>query len=100
MAQILKIFFLRVLFFCNPVTFLDNKFSLPVGFTETIEILKLIISTDKTDDFLITQKPIELGQIINFESRSNETRDIEIEESPKRIIENDWFTKTIKIVVK
>jgi len=82
------------------VAMLDNKFSLPEGFTETLEILKFIISTDKIDDFLITQKAINLGEIVDFSTSQNvSTRDIDIEEPTKRKIENDWFTKIMKIRV-
>lgn len=82
------------------VAMLDNKFSLPEGFTETLEILKFIISTDKTDDFLVTQKAINLGEIVDFStSQISSNRDIDIEEPPKRKIENDWFCKIMKIRV-
>lgn len=60
---------------------------------ESTDIFKLIVSTEKVDDFLLVQKPIKLGQILP------PTRDLfgDDDEEEREKITNDWFTKTIRV---
>jgi len=85
----------------NAVVMLNNKFSLPDAMDETLELLKFVASTDKVDDFLLTQKAIELGKIADFSHTTQATtqRDIEFEDPNEHPILNDWFCKLIKIRV-
>ncbi len=59
---------------------------------ESVEIFKLIVSTEKIDDFLLTQEDLELGQI------HSDTRGASVVRNRKKLTqENDWFTKTIRV---
>jgi pimeloyl-ACP methyl ester carboxylesterase len=70
-----------------------NAFGLPKEVNESTDTFKLIVSDKKVDDFLLEQVDLELGKIIS----SDEERDIVGEEEEQEKIQNDWFTKTIRI---
>ncbi len=60
---------------------------------QALENFKLIVSTEKVDDFLLTQEPLELGKTMPS------TRGFGTPRATAKY-ENDWFTKalTVKIV--
>lgn len=61
---------------------------------DAIHTFKLIVSTEKVDDFLLLQEPIELGEIV--EPRS--TRGVSFGPSRKKIVhKNEWFTKDLHL---
>jgi len=61
---------------------------------ESIENFKLIVSTEKVDDFLLGQDDIELGRF------ATGTRAIgSIKSMSKMVHQNEWFTKTCVIKV-
>lgn len=69
---------------------------------EAVDVFKLIVSTEKVDDFLLLQEDLKLGDIRSFRGerahkkvKPKDFYDSATEE--KLIIKDDWFTKTITI---
>ena len=62
-----------------------------------IHTFKLIVSTEKVDDFLIGQDPLELGKI--FDPRGlRGTKGLTVGPKRKKLIhENEWFTKDLHV---
>lgn len=56
------------------------------------ENFKLIVSTEKVDDFLLTQEALELGKVLSA------TRGFSPAKTVKKY-ENDWFTKSLRIKI-
>jgi Caspase domain/Lecithin:cholesterol acyltransferase len=72
----------------------DDYFYLKDAVNESIENFKLIVSTEKVDDFLLAQKDLELGKM------AAGTRSIGcVEPRDKMIHQNEWFTKNCRIKV-
>lgn len=64
----------------------------------TTDTYKLIVSTDRTDSFLLEQEGVELGKIVDFIASG--TRSLEFEGSTEKSIpKEDWFTKTLEITL-
>ncbi len=61
---------------------------------ESLENFKLIVSTERVDDFLLSQDDLELGKIISS-FRAVGT----IKPMKKLVHENEWFTKSIRVKV-
>ncbi|MEO8360538.1 MAG: caspase family protein [Vicinamibacteria bacterium] len=67
-------------------------FFLEKGQTETVEKFKLIVSTEKVDDFLIAQPTLT-----DFLEARRATRDISLSSAPmKGVLVNEWFTKDFR----
>jgi hypothetical protein len=63
---------------------------------EATHILKLIVSTERIDDFLLGQEPVEIGKV-HHGTRS--PKGISFGDPRKKLIhQNEWFTKTIRVV--
>jgi len=55
----------------------------------------LIVSTERIDDFLLVQEPIEIGKI---EPRTKGARGVSFGQPRKKLVhQNEWFTKTIRV---
>jgi pimeloyl-ACP methyl ester carboxylesterase len=73
----------------NDYFYLDKE-----DLNESIENFKLIVSTEKVDDFLLSQEDLELDKIISG------TRAIGSVKPMKKLThENEWFTKHIRVKV-
>ena len=76
----------------------EFQLGLDGGVDEAVYILKLIVSTEKVDDFLLTRDPIELGKIVSFRSgEKSVTRGMQFGARKKIVHQNEWFTKDITI---
>lgn len=80
----------------------DDKFYLPDEVDETEDRFMLIASTERMDDFLLTQEGLEAGEIKVFNGTRGKKdiapRDIGSIGSRKKLkITNDWFTKTLTV---
>ncbi|MFM7072278.1 MAG: caspase family protein, partial [Planctomycetota bacterium] len=64
---------------------------------EAIHTFKLIVSTEKVDDFLLGQEPLELGRI--FDPRTTRsTRGLTFGPPRKKLVhENEWFTRDLHV---
>ena len=61
---------------------------------ESIENFKLIVSTEKVDDFLLSQDDLEMGKI------ASSTRAIgSVKPMNKMVHQNEWFTKNCRVKV-
>ena len=62
---------------------------------EAIHTFKLIVSTEKVDDFLLGQEPLEIGRI--FDPRATRsTKGLTFGPPRKKLVhENEWFTKDL-----
>ncbi|UCH94967.1 MAG: caspase family protein [Candidatus Aminicenantes bacterium] len=80
----------------GPITLLgeenDRCFMLPEGIDESVDTFKLIVSTERVDDFLLLQEDIKLGMILEL----HQDRDLAWTGKSTKV-ENDWFTKTITV---
>lgn len=56
------------------------------------ENFKLIVSTEKVDDFLLTQEALELGKILSAVRGFSPAKTV-------KKYENDWFTKSLQIKI-
>jgi pimeloyl-ACP methyl ester carboxylesterase len=57
---------------------------------ESVEHLKLIVSTEKVDDFLLSQEELELGRMLSATRGFGAARAI-------RKYDNDWFTRSMSV---
>lgn len=66
---------------------------------EATHIFKLIVSTERIDDFLLTQDALEIGKIFRvIRGEEMGARGGTFGESGKKLIhQNEWFTKTIRV---
>jgi pimeloyl-ACP methyl ester carboxylesterase len=71
----------------------DDYFYLPDTAKEAIDKFKLIVSTEKIDDFLLAQDPLELGGKASGRRAIGSVKPIE-----KKFL-NEWFTKDLRIKV-
>ncbi len=64
---------------------------------ESTHSFKLIVSTEKVDDFLLGQDPIEIGYIFD-QSQLRGTKGLTFGPPKKKLIhENEWFTKDVHV---
>lgn len=71
-----------------------DYFYLEDGVNESIENFKLIVSTEKVDDFLLSQDEVAIGKM------ASGTRAIgSVKPMTKLVRENEWFTKSVRIKV-
>ncbi|MCP5051723.1 MAG: hypothetical protein GY940_31445 [bacterium] len=71
---------------------MDAGLMLPEGIDRSVDTFKLIVSTDRVDDFLLPQEEIILGMTLELYSDRDPVRIVK-----RTKYENDWFTKTITI---
>jgi hypothetical protein len=71
----------------------DDDFRLGEDEAESVERFKLIVSTEKIDDFLLAQDPMALG------GEAGATRGIgSVARAPLRsLIDKDWFTRDMPV---
>jgi pimeloyl-ACP methyl ester carboxylesterase len=64
---------------------------------EAIHTFKLIVSTEKVDDFLLGQEPLEIGRI--FDPRATRsTKGLTFGPPRKKLVhENEWFTRDLHV---
>ena len=61
---------------------------------EAVHTFKLIVSTEKVDEFLLEQDPLELGAVVD----PSATRGLSFGRSRKKMVhKNEWFTKDIHV---
>jgi hypothetical protein len=72
----------------------NDYFWLEEGNNESIENFKLLVSTEKVDDFLLSQDDLKIGEIISG------IRNLEgIKPAKKLVHENEWFTKHLRVKI-
>ncbi len=69
-------------------------FALPEDASEDIDNFKLIVSTEKVDDFLLAQDELEIGKVWSTTRATGSSKRIKMMEP-----QNDWFTKNLRIKV-
>lgn len=72
----------------------DDYLYVDEGATESIENFKLFVSTERIDDFLLTQDDLEIGKIIGT------TRGVGSHKPRQKIVhKNEWFTHHLRVKV-
>lgn len=75
----------------------SDFFYINAGFNEAIDDFKIIVSTEKIDDFLLTQDPLKPGVIVDARAVPA-LRDIgSVGPVPKLTLHNEWFTRDIRV---
>jgi pimeloyl-ACP methyl ester carboxylesterase len=64
---------------------------------EAVHFFKLIVSTERIDDFLLVQDPVEIGKVHRVTRDGGTARGVTFGERAKLVYENEWFTKTIRV---
>jgi len=66
---------------------------------EAVHLFKLIVSTERIDDFLLVQDPVEIGKVHRVtRGGGGEARGITFGAPRAKLVhENEWFTKTIRV---
>ncbi len=72
----------------------DAGFYLEDGENENVDHFKLIVSTERVDDFLLRQEDLELGKILTPRTLRH-ARPID----SRKKYQNEWFTKNISVKV-
>ncbi len=63
---------------------------------EAVHSFKLIVSTEKVDDFLLGQDPLQLGEIVDPQATG--TRGLSFGTARKKLVhENEWFVKDLHV---
>lgn len=63
---------------------------------EATHIFKLIVTTERVDDFLLGQESIEIGKVFRPSNDLRGAKGVSFGEPRKKLIQtNEWFTKTI-----
>ncbi|MCR9285915.1 MAG: caspase family protein [Bacteroidetes bacterium] len=84
--------------------FMEDTLTIIEGKSQSTEQLKIFVGTEKMDDFLLEMSPKETGETVNY----TVTRNLELAgqkaigsfyKEKKKIIVNDWFTKSLKILL-
>lgn len=76
----------------------QDHFYLEDGQNQSIENIKLFITTEKIDDFLLTQDPCSIGDIIDPQ-KMRQSKGIGNVPSKKLVSENEWFTLSMTVNV-
>ena len=66
---------------------------------EAVHLFKLIVSTERIDDFLLVQEPVEMGKVwrgIRGEAAARGKAEFG-PPRPKLVHQNEWFTKTLRV---
>jgi pimeloyl-ACP methyl ester carboxylesterase len=71
----------------------EDYFHLPENVNEALDTFKLIVSTEPVDNFLLVQEDLHMGEIVS----ARDHRAIGTVKPVKKLITNDWFTKTLKV---
>ena len=74
-----------------------DYFYLKDSANESIDSFKLIVSTEKVDDFLLTQPGLVLGKILPATQTRSIGSDDDDPPRPKMHHQNEWFTKDCRI---
>ncbi|RMG78444.1 MAG: caspase family protein [Bacteroidetes bacterium] len=82
----------------------ENTFELIDGHTRSVELLKVFAGTEKMDDFLLEMPMREVGQTVQYvptrETTLTQSKAISsVYKDKKKIIANDWFTKTLRVEI-
>ena len=65
---------------------------------EAIHYFQLIVSTERIDDFLLVQAPVEIGKIYPLTRGEGVLRGVSFGPPRQKLIhKNEWFTKTIRV---
>jgi pimeloyl-ACP methyl ester carboxylesterase len=65
---------------------------------EAIHYFQLIVSTERIDDFLLLQAPVEIGKVHRLTRGEGVAKGVEFGvPRPKLIHKDEWFTKTIRV---
>jgi hypothetical protein len=75
----------------------EEYISLPEGIDAAMDRFKLIVGTERVDDFLLIQEELELGKILSIEDLRDIGKVDEYKRERRRKITNDWFTKTLTV---
>ncbi|MEZ6057047.1 MAG: caspase family protein [Planctomycetaceae bacterium] len=66
---------------------------------ESVHIFKLIVSTEKVDDFLLGQEPLQLGTILDLEETRG-TRGLSFGQPRRKLVhEQEWFTQDVQVTL-
>lgn len=72
----------------------NDNFYLEEGTDESVERFKLIVATEKVDDFLLAQEPLALGE------EYGTARALASVQPPRKVVHrNEWFTSDFRIRV-
>jgi hypothetical protein len=64
---------------------------------QAVHTFKLIVSTEKVDDFLLGQDPLEIGRIVEFRATRG-TKGLTFGPPRTKLLhENEWFTKDLHV---
>lgn len=81
----------------------EDYFFLDDGQNESVERFKLIVSTERIDDFLLSQGDLALGQIVSPTRGVQPEAGIRsigsVRSRPKLVHQNEWFTRELRIRV-
>jgi pimeloyl-ACP methyl ester carboxylesterase len=65
---------------------------------EATHIFKLIVSTERIDDFLLVQEPVEIGRRYGAVRGDERAKGVSFGPPRKKLAhENEWFTRTIRV---
>jgi hypothetical protein len=65
---------------------------------EAAHLFKLIVSTERIDDFLLVQEPVQIGTIHTLTRGEGAAKGVSFGEPRKKLVHrNEWFTKTIRV---
>jgi pimeloyl-ACP methyl ester carboxylesterase len=65
---------------------------------EAIHYFQMIVSTERIDDFLLVQAPVEIGTIYPVTRGEGTAKGVDFGPPRQKLIhKNEWFTKTIRI---
>lgn len=73
----------------------NDYFKLGKGVVEDTDIFKLVVSTEKVDDFMLLQDDLDIGGTVKGDRAIGSVGDDDDDDEDE--ITGDWFTKTIRV---
>jgi hypothetical protein len=65
---------------------------------EAVHVFKLIVTTERIDDFLLVQEPLGIGRLLRTTGDRDLLKGVSFGEPRKKLVHrNEWFTKTIRV---
>lgn len=77
----------------------NEYFGLAEGVNESIETFKIIVSTERIDDFLLAQDALEIGKIIGSNRGAWQAAPAADKMVEKIRFKDEWFTSTLRLKV-
>jgi hypothetical protein len=75
----------------------EERFALDDGVVQSIETFKIIVTTERIDDFLLAQDGLEMGKIIASDRGGFVAARPADKQVAKIAFENEWFTATMRL---